>query len=124
MGAEVELTVSRKVPACLIDSGSPAALAVVTARSAENPRRNERRAISAPLVRAATGCLIFNRVERARLDNTGTLCNRRILLRPPVRGEIEHLVLALATEIEVEVGNDDFVRERLRLSDDPAIGID
>ena len=40
-----------------------------------------------------------------------------------MRGEIEHLVLALAAEIEVEVGNDDFVRQRLRLGDDPAVRI-
>jgi hypothetical protein len=66
---------------------------------------------------------MFNRIERGRLDNAGPLRDRSVLLRPPVRGEIEHLVLALAAEIEVEVGNDDFVRERLRFSDDPAVGI-
>ena len=66
---------------------------------------------------------MFNRIESGWFDNTSTLGNRRVLLRPPVRGEIEHLVLALATEIEVEVGDDDFVHERFRFGDDPAIGI-
>src|SRR2546429_5180743 len=94
------------------------------ARSAASPTENERRVISAPLAHAAAGCSMFNRIERGRLDNAGTFRNRCVLLRSPVGGEIEHLVLALATEVEVEVGDANFVRERLRFGDDPPIGID
>ena len=46
-----------------------------------------------------------------------------VLLRPPVGGEIEHLVLALAAEIDVDIGNH-LLRQALGLRNDTAVGID
>src|SRR3954452_23895577 len=55
------------------------------------------------------------RVENRGLDDAGAFGDHPVLLRPPVRGEVEHLVLALAAEVEIDVGDDHLVGQLLDL---------
>src|SRR4051812_40891186 len=98
-------------------SGSSFACADASETTTTNPADKQKRAISVPPTHATLHDIV-------RRDHAGALGDDLVLFRPPVRGEVEHLLLALAAEFWIDIGHDHLVGERCRLRDDAAVGID
>src|SRR5262245_715520 len=79
--------------------------------------------MSAPWSVPRPACVQLESTRAGRFDDARALGDHCVLLRPTMGGEVEHLVLALAAEIEVEVGDHDLISKGLRFGDDPAIRV-